>query len=48
MFVNSKKKMKKFLEMTDVKQQEKSLKIVVEPYKKISRLKIIVEKAIAE
>ena len=34
--------------MTDVKQQEKSLKIVAEPYKKKSRLKIITEKAIAE
>ena len=34
--------------MTDVKQQEKSLKIVAGPYRKISRLKIITKKAIAE
>jgi hypothetical protein len=40
--------MKKFLEMTDVKQQEKNLKIVVGLYKKVTRLKIITKKAIAE
>ena len=33
MFINTKKKMKRFQEMRNVKLQAKSLKIVVGPYK---------------
>ena len=34
--------------MTDVKQQGKNLKIVVGLYKKVTRLKVITKKVIAE
>ena len=40
--------MKKFQGMIDVKQLEKSLKIVVALYKKVSRLKIINKNATIE